>query len=134
MYSTLKEEEKNREQKVYVQRGDSYKSSSVIDEKEERINETFNLDYIAKKNFEENRNSVNVNKNNLAFNLQNKKNMPVRLRYNNSDTTSNIIYIKSKQNLKKSVEIEDTNKINEIKEEYNNNEEDIKKKNKKYVY
>ena len=134
MYSTLKEEEKNREQKVYVQRGDSYKSSSVIDEKEERINETFNLDYIAKKNFEENRNSVNVNKNNLAFNLQNKKNMPVRLRYNNSDTTSNIIYIKSKQNLKKSVEIEDTNKINEIKEEYNNNEEDINTKNKKYVY
>ena len=132
IYSTLKEEEKNREQKC--KRGDSYKSSSVIDEKEEKINEAFNLHYLSQNNFEENKNIINSNQKNLIFNLQNKKNMPVRLRYNNVEKNINNInnYNKNKQNFKKSLVIEEANKIN--KEYDKNEEEELINKSRRFIF
>ena len=127
MYSTLKEEEKNREQKNKVQRGESYKSSSIIDEKEEK-NETFNIEY-----FDDNKSSLNSNNKFLVFNLENKRNIPIKLRYNNNDrNNNNIIYTSKKQNFKKSMEIEESNN-NKISE-YEKNEEDLIDRNKRFIF
>ena len=134
MFSSIKEEEKNMPQRYKDKRGDSYKAGSVIDETEERINETFNLEYFSQqKNYEENLN--NVNKRNLAFNLQNKRNIPVRLRYNNNNNDNNMNYNnynKNRQRFKKSVEINESN--NKIRQENDKNEDDSIDKNKRYIY
>ena len=97
----MKEEEKNLEHKY--QRCDSYKSNRTLDGKEEK-----NEEYFSKNNYEDNKN-INTKKN-IVFNLQNKKNNPVRLRYNND---KNIIsynnYCKNKNNrqgFKKSVDFD----------------------------
>ena len=129
MYTSIKEEEKNNREQKKQARGDSYKSTSVIDEKEEKIDDNFNLDYFAQKNYEENKVNTSMNKRNLVFNLQNKKNLPVRLRYNNENNNVNF---KNKQNFKKSVEIEESK--NKIKQEYDKNEDDLTDRNKRYIF
>ena len=129
MYTSIKEEEKNNREQKKQARGDSYKSTSVIDEKEEKIDDNFNLDYFAQKNYEENKVNTSMNKRNLVFNLQNKRNLPVRLRYNNENNNVNF---KNKQNFKNSVEIEESK--NKIKQEYDKNEDDLTDRNKRYIF
>ena len=129
MYSAIKEEEKNNREPKVQGREDSCKSRSVVDEKEEKGNETFNLEYFSQKNYEENKNNISMNNRNLVFNLQTKKNLPVRLRYGNE---INNINIKNRQNFKKSVEIEETN--NKIKQECDKNENEIIDRNKRYIF
>ena len=130
MLSEIKEEEKNNKNQIIQGKGDNCKSGNIIDEKEEKANEEFNLDYFAQKNYEENKNNISMSNRNLVFNLQNKKNLPVRLRYGNENNNNNI-NIKNKQSFKKSVEIEETN--NKIKQKYDKNEDDITDTNKRYI-
>ena len=120
MHMNLKEEEKN----YRYQRGDSYKSNSIIDEKEER-----NDDYFPSKNNYEDHKKMADNKKNLVFNLQNKRNMPVRLRYNENTNKNMNRDNKNKKGFKKSLDFDDPN--NNI---YQKNDEDLTERNKRLFY
>ena len=130
MYSTLKkEEEKNREQRIKLQIGDSYKTGSILEEKEEK-NETFN-EYNSGNN--NNKDNINSSKKYLAVNLDKKINIPVRLKYNNNERSinvNNIIYSSNKLNYKKAIEIENDKKISEFVK----NDEDFIDKNRRFNY
>ena len=106
--NNIEEEEKNREQKY--QRGDSYKSSSAMDGKEGR-----NEDYFSQNNYDDNKDMDS--KKNLVFNLQNKRNRPVRLRYNIDKNSNNNDYHNYCKNngYKKSVDFNDPTNHNKKK-------------------
>ena len=130
MFSSIKEEEKNMAQRYKGKRGDCYKAGSVIEENEERVNGAYNIDYFAQqKNYDE-----NLNKRNLAFNLQNKRNIPVRLRYNNNINDNKLNYNNyNKQRLKKSAaDIEESS--NKMKQEMCKDEDDFTDKSKRYIF
>ena len=131
MYSSLKkEEEKNREQRIIkVPRGDSYKSNSILEEKEDK-NVTIN-DYLSDN--KDNNDILNSSKKYLAINLDKKINIPVRLRYNNerNNKVNNIIYSSNKLNYKKAIETEANNK--KISE-FVKNDEEYTNKNKRFNY
>ena len=116
--SIMKEPENNTEQKILSQR-DIYNSNNILDEKGEKMSDNFGVDYLSQ-------NINEKNSNNLAFNLQNKKNMPVRLIYINEKRDIN-----NKLSFKKSLDFEETNY--RLKDDYNNNDEELKYKSKKII-
>ena len=109
----IKVEEKLKENIIDINRGDSCKSSNIyINNKEEKKNENYNIDYLNKNNYEE-------DKGNIFFNIKNRRNNPVRLRYVNDKKEDNC-------NIKKSVDIEQSN--NKILNKYEKEGEDDKSK------
>ena len=130
MFSTAKEDE-NREHKIKAQRGDNCKSNSILDEKGDGLNEIYCINYFSQNNYEENKNNINTNKN-LIFSLPNKKNMPVRLNYNNEKNNNISNYNKNRQNFKKSLILEKSN--NKIKQVYLKNDEELTERNKCIIF
>ena len=122
MNSILKEQEQknNIEKKQNAER-------NLLDEKE-KVNENFCMDYFSQNIIEKNNNEINVNKPDLNYNLQKKRNKPVRLIYINDKKDNNI----KSNNLKKSLDLVETNyKLKGA--DYENNEEELKYKNKKIM-
>ena len=123
LFNYKRQEEDN---KIKVLRAESYKSSNNLDEKEEKVNTEFNKDYFSQENKEENQCNINLNKRNIIFNFRYKKNIQARKGYNNDNIN------KSKQSLKKSLEIEETSKFN--KEYIKNEETTIEGKKRFHLY
>ena len=128
MNSILKEKEQKNctEYKIIKQHDDS----NILNEKEEKENENFCMDYFSKKINENNNNDINVNKVNLNYNFQNKRNKPVRLLYINEKKDNNVSS-NDRRILKKSIDLVETNY--KLKIDDGNNEEELNNKNKKII-
>ncbi len=130
---TEKNEEKNKmENKFKINKIESFKSNNNLEEKEKKINDSFNRDSFHQNNNGDNQNIINLNKksdSNYNFNFRYKRNIPVRLKYINEN--NNICININKQSLKKSLEIENAN--NKLKEELNKNKEEYTDRNKRYI-
>ena len=130
---TEKNEEKNKMgNKFKINKVESFKSNNNLEEKEKKINDSFNRDSFHQNNNGDNQNIINLNKksdSNYNFNFRYKRNIPVRLKYINEN--NNICININKQSLKKSLEIENAN--NKLKEELNKNKEEYTDRNKRYI-
>ena len=125
---TKKEEEKNNDKKFFGRNIDNSYKVPLNNDRKKISNTNLNNEYYTKDNYEKNKVNINEKINNSAFNNDNARNIPVRLRYKNDKN--------SKDRHRKKLEHEESDFNNKKKEYYykknnNSNNEEINLGNKK---